>query len=113
MSSYLSGANVIPSAFPHDIASCRDMLNVLLLVVRDGDIARMAPSSAYPNLFLGLPIWNNGAMYSMNKMPENGDPCGSPHDISVLGPSSLSKRICTVLPVTNEAVQSTRLFGHP
>src|SRR3954454_17001828 len=77
MSSYLSGANVIPSAFPHDIASCRDMLNVLLLVVRDGDIARMAPSSAYPNLFLGLPIWNNGAMYSMNKMPENGDPCGS------------------------------------
>ena len=78
MSLYLLGVKVTPSAAPQERASCRVVLRVALLVTRDGETASTAISSAYLNLDLRFPIWNRGAMYSMNRMPETGDPCGRP-----------------------------------
>jgi hypothetical protein len=52
-------------------------------------------------------------MYSMNRIPKTGDPCGRPHERSVCRPSSLSKWTCIDLPVVNEAIQLQRVMGHP
>jgi hypothetical protein len=105
MSSYLLGAKVTPSAAPQVRAFCRVVLRVALLVTRDGDTASTTASSMYLNLDLRFPIWNRGAMYSMNRMPETGDPCGRPQERFMCGPSSLSKQTCIDLPVANEAIQ--------
>ena len=113
MSSYLLGIKVTPSATPQVRASCRVALRVALLVTRDGEAASTATSSAYLNLDLRFPIWNRGVMYSMNRMPETGDPCGRPQERSMCGPSSLSKQTYIDLPVANEAIQLQRVVGHP
>jgi hypothetical protein len=80
-------------------------LRVALLVARDGETASTIASSVYLNLDLRFPIWNRGAIYSMNRIPETGDPCGRPYERSICGPSSLSKQTYIDLPVANEAIQ--------
>jgi hypothetical protein len=49
---------------------------VALLVTRDGDTASTIILSVYLSLDLRFPIWNRGAIYSMNRMPKTGDPYG-------------------------------------
>ena len=78
MSSYLLGTKVTPSIAPQVRASYRVALRVILLVARDGETASTATSSTYLNLDLRFPMWNRGAMYSINRMPETGDPCRRP-----------------------------------
>jgi hypothetical protein len=78
MSLYLLGAKVTPSAAPQVRASYRVALKVALLVIRDRETTSTTTSSAYLNLDLRFPIWNRGAMYSINRMPKTGDPCGRP-----------------------------------
>jgi hypothetical protein len=79
-------------------------LRVALLVARDRETTNTVASSAYLNLDLRFPIWNRRAIYSMNRIPETGDPYGRPHKRSMCGPSSLSKQTCTDLPVANKAI---------
>ena len=105
MSLYLLGIKVTPSTAPQVRASYRVALRVALLVTRDGETASTATSSAYPNLDLRFPIWNRGAIYSMDRMPETGDPCGRLQERSMYGPSLLSKQTCIDLPVANKAIQ--------